>query len=390
MNQIIKNRKKSPLASKLKEARIARGLTISDLAKEIGVSRQAVSKYELNQSSPSTETFNKIIQVLKFPLAFFFTEDDINTSIESPIYFRSLKSADRKNRDISEIRAIWMHKIYEFLKTYINFPELNLPDINDDLIKDAYDQEDIENIALELRNYWKLGNGPIDNFTLLLEKNGFILTKLNINDSKIDAFSRWIGNKHFIFLGSDKNCAVRSRFDLGHELGHAILHRHIHADDLINPKILKRIEKEANMFASAFLLPSDSFGMEVMSTSLDHFILLKKRWKTSIQAMIYRCHDLGYLSDDQTLYLRKKMASLNMRKQEPLDDELEPENPVVLKQAIQMLLENNIITNKTAREKFNIPVEELEDLLSLDRGALSEKAQVITLDLKSRNMKNRA
>lgn len=382
MKRIEENNKKTPLAEKIREARIARGYTLTELAEKIGVSRQSVTKYETGLSVPSPSIFNNIVQVLGFPLAFFFTEDYISTKYEGPIYFRSLKSADRRNRDISEIRAIWMNRVYTFVKTYVGFPELNLPDLDDSLIMDKYSFEDINKIAYLLRDYWNVGKGPIDNLIFVLEKNGLIVTQIPINDTKIDAFSRWIGDKPIIFLGSDKKCAVKSRFDLAHELGHAILHRHHHPSVLQDSKCLKAIEKEANTFASAFLLPEDSFGSEVMSTTLEHFIMLKQRWKVSIQAMVYRCNVLGYLTDDQTLYIRKKMAKLNMRKNEPLDDELVPEKSVVLRQAIEMLLENKVLTKRDIRETFNLPVNELEELLTLPPGTLSEKAQVINLKFK--------
>jgi len=381
LKKTINKNKRTPFEDKLKEARIARGYTLTELAEKIGVSRQSVSKYESGLSVPSAPVFSEIVKALEFPLAFFYTENKISSKQEGPIYFRSLKSADRKNRDVSEIRAIWMNRVYSFVEQYIGFPKLNLPDFDDSLIKDAYSPDDINKIANILRGYWDIGDGPIDNLTFLLEKNGIIVTQIPINDSKIDAFSRWIGDKPIIFLGSDKNCAVRSRFDLAHELGHAILHRHHHPSTLQDAKKLISIEKEANSFASAFLLPENSFSSEIMSTSLDHFIVLKKRWKVSIQAMIFRCNELGYLSDDQTLYLRKKISKLNMRKKEPLDDVLLPERPLALRQGIELLLDKGVLSKKDIRDTFNFPVSELEELLTLDHGTLSENAQVINLKI---------
>lgn len=373
--------KRVPLENRIREARIARGFTLTELAEQVGVSRQSVSKYESGLSVPSAHVFSEIVKVLNFPLSFFYTENHVITKHEGPIYFRSLKTSERKNRDISEIRAIWMNRIYSFIEQYISFPRLNLPDFDDSQIKDVYSNEEINNIARILRSYWNVGKGPIDNLTFLLEKNGIIVTQIPINDSKIDAFSRWVGDRPIIFLGSDKNCAVRSRFDLAHELGHAILHRHNHPSVLLDPKRLKLIEKEANTFASAFLLPEDSFGGEIISTSLEHFVVLKQRWGVSIQAMIFRCNELGYLSDDQTLYLRKKISKLNMRKNEPLDDILIPEKPLVLKQGIELLLNEGVLTKNDIKETFNFPVNEIEDLLTLENGTLSEKAQIININL---------
>ena len=362
-----------PLAVRIKEARIANGLTITELADKIEVSKQIISKYELGQAKPSLDIFDRLVLALGFPEDFYLKDDKIIPQSEGPLYFRSLKSADRKNRDICRIRAEWANKLITFVGQYINYPELNLPDISDELIKDEYTLDDIEKITSLLRDYWGIGDGPIDDLTYLLEKNGFIVTQIKINDTKIDAFSRWIGDRPVIFLGSDKECSARERFSEAHELGHKILHRYVHEEMLKDPKILKRIETEAHMFAASFLLPKDSFGDEVMSTSLDYFIILKRRWKVSIQAMIYRCHDLGYLSDDQTLYLRKKISKLGYRNHEPLDNELKVEEPVMLRQAIRMLLKGDVLTRKQIREILNIPINILEELLNLDEGELIDK-----------------
>lgn len=323
------------------------------------------------------------MQTLQLPLAFFLVGDKYEINNDGMMYFRSLRSADRKSLDMSEIRTLWMKRIYRVISQYIKFPPINLPDICNEYIKDEYSMDDIEKIASTIREYWNLGVGPIDNLTFTLEKNGIIVTRIGIESDKIDAFSKWIDEDRLIcFLGTDKNCAVRSRFDLAHELGHAILHRTLDKKDLFDPKKLKRIEKEAHMFASAFLLPQTSFGSEIMSTSFQHFILLKERWKVSIQAMIYRCHELGYLSDDQTLYLRKKIVKSGMRENEPLDDVIEIEHPSAIRQSIELLLDNNLIDKKTLISIVNIPVEELEELLTLPKGTLVENAKVLKLDFK--------
>ena len=303
-----------PLGEKIKEARIANGYTITELAEKIGVSRQMVSKYEIGLAQPSIDIFDSIVLFLGFPIDFYLKDDGLLMQDEGAIFYRSFKSAERKSRDICSVRAKWMNKLVTFIGQYIKYPMVNLPDLDDRLIKDEYTLDDMEKISLTLRNYWGLGQEPIDNLAYVLEKNGFIITQIKIDDEKIDAFSRWIGDRPVIFLGSDKDCAARSNFDMAHELGHKILHRYIHEEELNDPKFLKKIERQANLFASTFLLPKEQFGNEVLSTNLDYFIMLKKRWKVSIQAMIYRCHELGYLSDDQTLYLRKKIAKLGYRK----------------------------------------------------------------------------
>jgi Zn-dependent peptidase ImmA (M78 family) len=160
---------------------------------------------------------------------------------------------------------------------------------------------------------------------------------------RIEAFSFWNGQRPFIFMASEKESGARIRFDLAHELGHLILHRWIEPVELEEPKILKRIEAEADRFASAFLLPHQSFPNEVYTAKLDAFVELKKRWRVSIQAMIYRCRDLELIDDMQFTNLYKQISYRKWRTREPLDDprQIPLEAPRLLRRAIELLLEGN-------------------------------------------------
>ena len=142
----------------------------------------------------------------------------------------------------------------------------------------------------------------------------------------------------FVFLSSDKTAAVRSRFDAAQELGHIILHRWVSQDDLENPLVLKRVEAEANRFAGAFLLPYNSFPNEVYTPRLDAFVDLKRRWKVAIQAMVYRCKDLGVFDEAQVTNLYKQISFRKWRKREPLDDVIEFERPSLLKRAVELVV----------------------------------------------------
>src|SRR6185295_3695781 len=110
-------------------------------------------------------------------------------------------------------------------------------------------------------------NGAISNVTWLLENNGAIITRTCLEANTLDAFSEWQtpeGTPYFI-LGADKNVAVRSRFDIAHELGHIILHRNVEAVCIARQADHKLLEQQANRFAGAFLLPEHSFMSDFFS-----------------------------------------------------------------------------------------------------------------------------
>lgn len=60
------------------------------------------------------------------------------------------------------------------------------------------------------------------------------------------------------------------------------------------------MEKAANRFASALLMPADAIRAEVgahrSSISLGELVNLKIRFRVSVQALAYRCKDLGIIN----------------------------------------------------------------------------------------------
>lgn len=372
---------KSPIPERIKEARLSKGFTVQELADLLEISRQAVSQYELGQTSPSAAIMAKMVEILGLSYSFYLKPINLDY-YSNTIFFRCLKSADKNSKDKVRIRSNWLGEIYQYLQEFLNFPDVNIPDLGSLLSKEILSHDDLENIAVSVRKAWGLGLGPIPNLTLLLEKQGFIVSRNKLGDEKTDACSQWRGKRPFIFLGSDKESAVRSRFDAAHELAHLILHNGITQEQMNDKDVFNRLEKEAHYFASAFLLPKDTFSQEVMSTSLEHFISLKKRWKVSIAAMVYRCDDLGILSESQILYLRKQMAKYNIRTHEPLDDEITPENPTVLKQAIMMLIEKGVQSIADIKDALRFPTTDIEELCNLPSGTLKLQGQVISLNIK--------
>jgi Zn-dependent peptidase ImmA (M78 family)/DNA-binding XRE family transcriptional regulator len=359
------------IPARIREARISRGFSLADLSILIGVSSQAISQYELGITKPSMPALMKMIEVLDFPLVFFMKPKKVTNPAYSgsAINFRSMSTAAKKLKAAYATRIEWVDETYQFLKKYIDFPKVDLPKVDHMLTEREIAFEIIESVAVLLREYWKIGNGPIGNFNTLLQEKGFVISRFEFKNYKVDAFSQWLNHTPYIILGSDKS-AARSRFDAAHELGHLILHSHIDQDKMKN-QILARLEDEANYFAGAFLLPAESFGSEVMSSSIDHFVMMKKRWKVSIQAMIMRCQALGILSESQVRYLFSQINKKGYRKNEPLDNVLQFEQPYLIKQAIELLVENNVVAPQNILDEIALKKEETDELFSLPEYLLS-------------------
>lgn len=292
------------LPEKIKEARVARGLSLAQLSELVGVSSQAISQYEKGDSTPNPSIVLKLVDVLDFPISFFSSNRGNNNIKDDVVYFRSNKNLTKKLQEACKIRIKWIDTTYSMLNDYFRLPKLNMPDFGEIDIESIRLIE-IEEVANRLRDYWGLGERPIINLIDVLQENGIVITKLQIDNKKIDGFSTWRKGIPYIFIENDKGSAVRSRFNIAHELGHLILHKNLNSEELESNKNL--IEDQAHQFAAAFLLPREAFNREIISSSIDSFILLKRKWLISISAMIKRAQDTEMLTENQIRYLKSQM-----------------------------------------------------------------------------------
>jgi Zn-dependent peptidase ImmA (M78 family)/transcriptional regulator with XRE-family HTH domain len=373
---------------RLKEARMSRGMTITELAEKVGVTKQAISQYELGQSTPKAETLMYLVNTLDFPKVYFYGQDKEEATGNT--FFRASSQTSQKLKEMQRIKVKWVAKIHSYLEQFIDFPQLNLPDTTTFEDKE-WDSSTIEELATLTRNYWGLGDKPISNMVHLLEKNGIVVTAFEIKDNKIDAFCQTREKRTIIVLGDDKQSAARRNFDCAHELGHLLMHHHIiDNQEQLSREEYKRMESQADRFASAFLLPKESFIKMVVSPKLEHFKDLKKYWKVSMAAMIRRCYDLGYISENQYTYLNKQMAFRKMKKKEPLDDVLNVPSPTLLSRAIEMILEHGLKTEEELILDLQLSQKDIEMLSSLKSGRLNPKVrkindQVVNISIKGKN-----
>lgn len=364
--------------SRLREGRIYRGYTITDLANELEVSKQMVSKYENNKAVPTLEALLQISNVLKFPKEYFY-ENSIDVKTGNT-YFRSLLTTGKKEREMQYDRVKYLTIIRSLLEEYVDFPELHVPDFSE------RDTENVEEIANRLRGDWGLGDTPIKDIVYLLETKGFVLSSLNLDNKAIDAFGSHHevnGRQYYsIVLGNDKKSFYRRQFDVAHELGHKVLHDpYLNLDDLSKEEF-KQIEQEANDFAAAFLLPKDSFlrDVSIHPNDLMYYKLLKKKWCVSISAMVMRAYKLGAITNGTYQYMQRSISQKGWRTVEPLDEIKDVREPVSMKQAIELLIENEYITGEKFMGKLSKDYglslfrEEVEELLGLEKGYLKSES----------------
>ena len=360
------------IPQRLRDARIASGLTIKSVAEKIGVTSQALSLFERGGCAVNSEKFFQLKNIYGFPLSFYQSQnlDYIN---RSKVFFRKFSTATKHEREKTlKIADMIVANISGYFHDKIDFPPVDksFTDIKTSMSLEK--KRDPELWAKLIRRAWKLPPGPVNNLILSAEKHGVIIVVIPMDTQKVDGFSFWENGRPYIFVNED-NSAVRLRVSVAHEICHLYFH-----DEEMAEEELKMMEEEAKEFAGALLLPQKEFISD-FSSSLDALLYLKPKWKTSISAMIVRARKFEIITEDKYEYMQKQITRKHWRKIEPGDKEIIPEKPRLYKQSIELFVDKGVATKQDLVDNISLPAELIEKAASLPSHYFSEEAPIIKL-----------
>lgn len=334
----------------LQKVREKNGLTKKALAELIGKSPSAVSQFESGKCEPDFATFESIVEKLAIhPSALTNLFDKFPQIEMSACHFRA-------NRDVSQTERVQAKRyaedvlaVYHALEARgIVFPSPNLP-IHEG---PELSEREIEQYVLEVRKAFQLSIGPIQDMADLLESLGVRIILLPDANVKIDAFAAWVHDIPCIMVVGSK-CASRLQFDFTHELAHLLLHSESVSGDSF-------VERIANRFASAFLMPQPSFVQDCPKAyTQSSFLSVKKFWRVSIGAALYRARQLGILSESKYKSAVISMSARNIRFNEP--GEFCKPLPTLLRQALECVADE--MTLADLAEETPLTESELVSLL---------------------------
>lgn len=346
------------IPQRLRDARIATGKTIKEVAEVLGISAQALSMFELGRCKIPVEMFFRLRNMYDMINSFYVTQymDHAN---RGTVFFRKFSAATKRKREVALKQAEFIScNVATFFKEKVRFPEV------DELFKEFKTSVNIEKKrdpelwAKLIRRKWNMGVEPISNLVRELERRGIIVVVMPM-DNDVDGFSYWQDGRPFIFVNK-ANTAVRLRMSVAHELCHLFFHEEEDVE-----KELKALENEAKAFAGAFLLPEIALQNELYMGSLEQFRYLKSKWKVSIQGIIMRAKQLHLIDDSKYTYLQTQLSRKRWRKREPEDDVIEQEQPVLLSQAIRLLVDGGIMTRDEIVDGIGLSGNFMEAFCSL-------------------------
>ena len=318
------------------------------LADCIGVTPNTVLRYEGGEITPSDESLEKIAACLQFPKA-FFDGHEIDEPRRDNASFRGMASKSARIMGAALASGAIAFMLDDWIAKTYNRSEPDILDLQGVAPHTA---------AMLLRQHWRLGDKPIANVIHLLELKGVRVFSLAENTKEVDAFSLWRDDVPYVFLNRFKS-SERSRYDAAHELAHLCLHKHGGAN---TEYVGDDLEKEANAFAGAFLMPETDVRAICNRPlyGVNDLVEYKKRWRVSASALNYRLRELQMISEGKATSNYVELSRRGWLKSEP--NGIAREQSSVLQDITNDLNSQGITKTKIAAE-IMVPPSEVEALL---------------------------
>lgn len=333
-------------------ARMARGMTQTELATAAETTQGRVSKIEHGFFVPDDVLLDRFAAELQYPREFFFQAGYINTL---PSWFhrkRKQMSQTILGRIHAEI-AIRVRNIFKLLLSADIKPAHDVPQLD----VDQYNGN-AEEIARVVRQLWELPRGPIPNLVEALERAGVVVVSCDFGATEVDAVGmRLHGMPPLVFVNQSAP-TDRVRYTIAHELGHLVMHAHsTPAGD---------VEDEANRFAAELLMPERDIRPQLENATLATFSILKRVWRVSMAALLKRARDLRTISEKKATALWKQMSALGFRKREPAELDLSPEKPRLLRDMIDFHVKHLGMTTEQLRAMFTLLEDDFKRYYGLE------------------------
>ncbi len=311
------------IAINLRRFRKVRHLTQKSLADAAGISRVAYRNIETGVAMPRSGTLEALAGALKV--------DVFELAAEIPqaktLRFRANKTLtahERAERDQLVIETMnWLVDFNE-LEGLLNEPiAAVVPKKGFAVGGIAADAEEIRRTAFKVEC-----QGCLPDICDILEKGGIKVRTLRSGMSRLFGFCVGAadGGPAIIVNTSDGIPVERRIFTAAHELGHLMLH----GDSFDPAKVVEdaRQEKEADLFASHFLMPGELFDGEWSRNRglhwVDRVMKTKRTFRVSWMTVLYRLCEKG--DADRSKIFRQFQAAYKQRMGRDISFKAEPES----------------------------------------------------------------
>ena len=297
---------------RLKNLRQLHGMTQKAFAAELGIGQSQLSQIERGDRQLTAQHMVTARQRFNIPLDFFSAAPISYGPTE--LNYRTRKLTQAQQERAATLFGLTEQAVRNSVDTSNTTGSLGIGDNGGQ----PRPLREIEAIAAAARQLIGIRHEKvINNVTRCIERIGILVTGIDFGNvsSRIDGISSpYRTDEPFVATLDLHKSGDRIRFSGAHELGHILLHTEN------NRPFDKDIrENEADMFASAFLMPRKSIIDELSpGLTLAGYSRVKARWGVSIQAIIRRALDLGVIDKDRYRSLQIQVSSRGWRTAEPV------------------------------------------------------------------------
>jgi len=210
------------MASRIQQARLASGLSLSDVAERlraggIRITKAALSNYERGKRRPAPDVLRGLGRALGVASAYFIREPA--AAVEWLAFRRTTRLGVRQMETIkahAQMAAERATALFDLLPNAapITFPERRRVET----------LEEVDRAAAELRSEWGLGDAPIECVCRTAEDNGAVVVPFEREETTaFDGLSGSVNGHRPLLTVNTAMPTDRLRFNLAHEIGHHVL-----------------------------------------------------------------------------------------------------------------------------------------------------------------------
>lgn len=285
------------LALRLKEMRESLGMKLKEAAEKLGFSSyQILSNIEEGKREVKASELGNFSKVYYCSINKLLGHEE--PASETTFIWRN---SPKERKDEIEKDILLHCEQYQLIETLLKVkPKERFINVEIDDISTTYK---VQKLASDISKLLELGRRPAFTLQKVLEQNyGIKVLYYSLTEgSAVSTISPHLGS---VVVINEDEAPWRQNFDLAHELFHLITWKAVvlnqkHTDEEYSDDI----EKKANTFASALLLPEEEVNKEIMERaevskviSYSDVVDIAIEFGVSIQALAYRLFHLKFIA----------------------------------------------------------------------------------------------
>lgn len=355
----------------VRRQREAVGMTVIQLARHLGISRNTLANYESGKTEPTASELVRLADALGGSI------HDFLGGPQTPPPPRFAFRAHKKLREDPAVTVV----ARKFLRAYTEIEAITEARLTGELSRWEMDSEAsapkrlIESVAADLRKLSNIRDTGPENIAGTLESMGVRCLFFDREGRGLDGLSVVQGTMRLVILHNRAKGIERTISSAAHELGHLVLHPNLFTRTAEETTVDRDYEDEADYFSGCFLVPTDEL-MRVWHEEhlrrlplVDALLLLKRVFHVSFWFLFKRVSQVGLADVKYPILVSQVKRHLGIEGTAKMED-LEPEllHPDSLYRSTRFerlvrsaFIQEKIGTSKVA-ELLQVTVDEAQEI----------------------------